>query len=124
MGTGIMRYFIIIFLLPAFCLSLSTAFAQTDPYAKEMARAMEEHYKKEWNEFSTQAQMNERACWSKLLSTQKDSDRCRELGWFAVFAPPSGWVPCAPGDEGAQPDLNRLYSQCRWDQQAQRWVPR
>lgn len=49
--------------------------------------------------------------------------QCRELGWYARPVPGRGWVPCAATDEGATPDLNRLFGTCRWDAQAQRWVP-
>src|ERR1035437_4581163 len=51
-------------------------------------------------------------------------DQCREFGWYAVSRPGMGWVPCAAGELGAQPDLNRLAIECRWEKQSQLWVPR
>jgi hypothetical protein len=57
----VLPYFNII-LITGFWLSLSSVSIaqsplQDDPYAKEIAKAREEHYKKEWDEFSTQSQM-------------------------------------------------------------------
>lgn len=33
---------------------------------------------------------------------------CRELGWWAVRDPDTGWRPCPPGTEGAIEDINRF----------------
>lgn len=49
--------------------------------------------------------------------------RCRELGWFARVTN-GRWTPCGPGEPGAYPDLNRLYAECRWDPETQRWEVR
>ena len=47
---------------------------------------------------------------------------CREFGWFAKLVPGQGWVPCAPGEPGAAPDLNRLHVAAVWDREAKRFV--
>jgi hypothetical protein len=47
--------------------------------------------------------------------------QCREFGWYAVLRADVGWTPCAADALGATPDLNRLYSECRWNVDAQRW---
>ena len=46
---------------------------------------------------------------------------CREFGWYARPVP-GGWKPCAPTEPGADPDLNRLYVNARWDPSQRRWV--
>jgi hypothetical protein len=48
---------------------------------------------------------------------------CLRLGWFARFED-GGWVQCAPDTPGAQPDINRLYTDADWDPVAGRWTPR
>ena len=48
---------------------------------------------------------------------------CREFGWYAKPKPDgTGYIPCEPGDPGAAPDLNRLFSMAEWDRQEKRYV--
>lgn len=49
---------------------------------------------------------------------------CKEFGWFARPTP-GGWERSEgkPGLE-AEPDLNRLYEEARWDRQNKRFVRR
>lgn len=49
---------------------------------------------------------------------------CVEYGWYTRLVPGKGWVCCAATDEGAQPDLNRLHVEARWDADAGRFVRR
>jgi hypothetical protein len=49
---------------------------------------------------------------------------CEEYGWYAIFVPREGFMPCEPTAEGAECDLNRVRLACDWDRQAQRWVRR
>jgi hypothetical protein len=46
---------------------------------------------------------------------------CREYGWYARFENGS-WVECGKGDEGAEPDLNRLRPPyAHWSPAWRRW---
>lgn len=45
------------------------------------------------------------------------------LGWFTRWTA-RGWEKCTEDDEFAQPDLNRIVPECRWDRSQARWVPR
>lgn len=45
----------------------------------------------------------------------------REFGWYARLGS-SGWTPCTADAPGAQPDLNRLMTEARWDALTRRWV--
>jgi hypothetical protein len=47
---------------------------------------------------------------------------CREWGWYAVMVEGRGYVPCDRDSPGATEDLNRIYAECRWDAEAQKWV--
>lgn len=49
---------------------------------------------------------------------------CREFGWWSRFVPGEGWVRCAPTDEGAGPDLNRLPVDAEWSAEKGRFVKR
>jgi hypothetical protein len=49
------------------------------------------------------------------------TEDCERLGWSTCMVPGGGWVPCAPDTVGAQPDLNRLYSDAEWDPLAGQW---
>jgi hypothetical protein len=51
-------------------------------------------------------------------------EQCRQFGWFARPVPGAGRVPCGEGDPGAQPDLDRLFKEARWDRRAGRFVRR
>jgi hypothetical protein len=51
-------------------------------------------------------------------------EECRELGWFCKRVPGVGWVPCEEGEPDAEPDLNRLHAEARWDRRAGRFVLR
>ena len=53
--------------------------------------------------------------------TWPGEEECREFGWYAK-ACPGGWVPCDPEDPKAIPDLNRLYSDARYDRNKRRFV--
>lgn len=57
--------------------------------------------------------------WSGVWPGERE---CEEYGWYARFIPGSGWQQCEKDDEGAGPDLNRLYWECRWDVSLQRMV--
>lgn len=48
---------------------------------------------------------------------------CQEFGWYARLVPGSKhvWVRCAATDDGASPDLNRLYAEGVWDPVAGRF---
>ena len=47
---------------------------------------------------------------------------CTEFGWFARLVPGEGWIECDAQTPGAQPDLNRLQADGRWDASAGRWT--
>jgi hypothetical protein len=48
---------------------------------------------------------------------------CEEFGWYAVINPNGpGWVACAPGTPGSQPNLNRLHAEAKWDPDRARFV--
>lgn len=48
---------------------------------------------------------------------------CIEYDWWARFIPGEGWIPCKKEDDGARPNLNRLYyGECSWSQELQRWI--
>jgi hypothetical protein len=47
------------------------------------------------------------------------TEDCIRLGLWAVFD--AGWRPVPAGTPGAEPDLNRLLIEGRWDVEAQRW---
>jgi hypothetical protein len=49
---------------------------------------------------------------------------CEEFDWWAQFCGTKGWAPCTPDSPGAQPDLNRLVTDAKWDESARRWVRR
>lgn len=46
---------------------------------------------------------------------------CSEFGWF-VTQGPQGRVPCNPSDPDAEPDLNRVHLQARWDRLNKQFV--
>lgn len=50
---------------------------------------------------------------------------CEEYGWYARVprnGEMGGWIPCGPEEPGAQPDINRLRVEARWDRALKRWV--
>lgn len=48
---------------------------------------------------------------------------CQELGLFAKIVPGKpGWTRCEPSDPEGSPDLNRLYTEAKWDRSQRRWV--
>ena len=49
---------------------------------------------------------------------------CREFGWFGKLIPGAGWVACDQHDPDAEPDVNRLYREAKWDRRAGRFVRR
>ncbi len=59
--------------------------------------------------------------WSGRWPGEED---CERLGWYARPEPGRGWIPCAPGDPGAQPDIGRLPGGATWDPIDVRWVAR
>ncbi|MGW1496654.1 hypothetical protein [Streptomyces sp. NPDC002402] len=46
---------------------------------------------------------------------------CIEFGFYSRIGP-NGWESCSADAADAMPDLNRLYSECRWDVRTQRMV--
>jgi hypothetical protein len=54
------------------------------------------------------------ACWT---GEWPGAAACRELGWWAVRDPRSGWRPCLEGTLGAREDINRLtfFQQAGYD---------
>ncbi len=46
---------------------------------------------------------------------------CIEFGWYAKFTD-AGWVRCGPDDPDANPDLNRLLKEAKWDPSLVRFV--
>ncbi|MEU4511749.1 hypothetical protein AB0G05_19835 [Nonomuraea wenchangensis] len=53
---------------------------------------------------------------------------CERLGYWATFAPGTGWISCNRDHPGATHDLNRLYVEAargllRWDVSRQEFVP-
>ncbi len=49
------------------------------------------------------------------------SEDAKALGFFCK-AEGQGWAPCGPDDPAAQPDLNRLHSDARWDAKLLKFV--
>lgn len=49
-------------------------------------------------------------------------DACLRLGWYARLEPGHGWVRCDAAAAGAEPDLNRLFSDATWDPMVGRWL--
>jgi DNA-directed RNA polymerase subunit RPC12/RpoP len=47
-------------------------------------------------------------------------EQCREFGFYAKRAP-IGWDSCGKDEEGATEDLNRLYTDCTWNRETQRF---
>ncbi|MFE9679189.1 hypothetical protein ACFYO5_34590 [Streptomyces sp. NPDC006259] len=46
---------------------------------------------------------------------------CIEYGFYSRIGP-NGWESCSADASDAMPDINRLYSECRWDVRTQRMV--
>ena len=46
---------------------------------------------------------------------------CREFGLYSKLVIGVGWVPCDKDEPGASENLNRLYDDCYWDKEAQRF---
>jgi hypothetical protein len=50
-------------------------------------------------------------------------DECEEFGWYSKPNPNGvGYVPCAKSDPSAGYDLNRLYTDAKWDKAKKRFV--
>ena len=50
-------------------------------------------------------------------------EKARRLGFFCKWRPgEGGWVQCEEDDPESQADLNRLYTDCRWDQDKREYV--
>jgi hypothetical protein len=50
-------------------------------------------------------------------------EECHQYGFFALLGHEGeGWIPCGPNEPGAQPDINRLVTEGRWDRENQRFV--
>ena len=45
----------------------------------------------------------------------------RELGLWCKWDWSRGWVTCEATDPNAQPDLNRLYGECKWNKETRKW---
>ena len=48
-------------------------------------------------------------------------EECLEFGWYGREGP-AGWIRCDSHKPGAEPDLNRLRSEARWDRSRGRFV--
>lgn len=57
-----------------------------------------------------------RTLWTGRLPGEAE---CHEYGFYARLGS-SGWESCPADHPDAMPDFNRLYTECRWDAQAQR----
>jgi len=64
---------------------------------------------------------HERDSWTGRWPGEED---CERLGWYARLEAGRGWVVCAPAALGAQPDLNRLYSDGVWNPVVGQWDAR
>lgn len=47
---------------------------------------------------------------------------CREYGFWCTDPRHPPMRPCPPDTPGASEDLNRLFRECHWDRQQQKWV--
>jgi hypothetical protein len=70
------------------------------------------------------------ACGQDIWTGEWPGDQAaRAFGWFVRWdGRPSeggrGWVRTTAEDPDAEPDLNRLVTDARWDRSARRWVQR
>lgn len=47
---------------------------------------------------------------------------CRRFGFLVKLVPGKGYVPCDKDDPDAEPDMNRLFREARWDPAARRFI--
>lgn len=62
--------------------------------------------------------LDDRMRWSGQRTAEEMAMR---MGWYTRLLPGRGWVPCQKGDLGAWLDLNRVYAECPWDREKQRF---
>ena len=60
-----------------------------------------------------------RMTWTGMWPGEEEA---RKFGWFAKSVPGTGWVRCAADDPKARPDVNRLFTDARWDAASRQWV--
>lgn len=50
---------------------------------------------------------------------------CEEYGFYATMSHPGhGWLSCSPDAVGATHDLNRLYTECKWNPEQAKMIQR
>ncbi len=56
--------------------------------------------------------------WSGELPGNKE---CRKYGIYMKFIRGRGWIKCNRHEPGAKPDLNRLFTQGKWNRKTQQF---